>query len=241
MEREYAKWYSNLLNKEMELLVFGHAGTPVLFFPTRTARFFDYENWKIIEAIRPRIANGELQVFCVDSYDNESFYSCNHPSQKIIKHLAYENYILQEVIPFIFSKNSSGKILVAGCSLGGYHAVNIAMRHPQYFYKVVSMSARYDLTLSSYRFPDLLNGYFDENVYYNMPSKFMANLTDHHILNKVRDIKVTLVVGNEDPFLFNNEQFAETLWHKQLNPELIVWDGEAHRAYYWRRMVQLYL
>ena len=149
----------------MELLVFGHAGKPVLFFPPRTARFYDYENWKIIEAIRPKIANGELQVFCVDSYDAESFYSFNPPSEKIKKHLSYENYILEEVIPFIFSRNINCKILVAGCSLGGYHAINIAMRHPQYFYKVVSMSARYDLTLSSDKFPDLLNGYFDENIY----------------------------------------------------------------------------
>jgi len=241
MEREYIKWYSPLLNKEMELLAFGNAGTAVLFFPTRTARFYDYENWKVIEAIRPKIANGELQVFCVDSYDAESFYSFNPPSEKIRKHLAYENYILQEVIPFIFSRNGNCKIIVAGCSLGGYHAINIAMRHPQYFYKVLSMSARYDLTLSSDKFPDLLNGYFDENIYYNMPSKFMPNLTDENILNKVRDMKITLVIGNKDPFLFNNECFADILWQKQVNPELIVWNEEAHRPYYWRRMVQLYL
>src|SRR5437773_10899140 len=110
MKRDYIKWYSRTLNKQMELLVFGHDGTPVLFFPTRTARFFDYENWKVIDAIHPKIANGELQVFCVDSYDNESFYSYNHPSEKIKKHLSYENYILEEVIPFIHRRNSNGKI-----------------------------------------------------------------------------------------------------------------------------------
>ena len=241
MKREYTKWYSQRLYRDMEILVYGHAGTPVLFFPTRTARFYDYENWKIIEALRPKIANGELQVFCVDSYDNESFYSYRHPSEKIKKHLLYENYILQEVIPFIYARNSNSKIMVAGCSLGGYHAVNIAMRHPQYFYKVVGMSARYDLTISSHNFPDLLNGYFDEDVYYNMPSKFMPNLTDESILNKLREVKVTLVIGNQDPCLFNNECFADTLYCKQVNPELIVWNDEAHRAFYWRRMVQLYL
>ena len=34
MNREYHKWYSPRLGRDMELLVFGHAGLPVLVFPT---------------------------------------------------------------------------------------------------------------------------------------------------------------------------------------------------------------
>lgn len=32
MNREYHKWRSKHLKREMELLIFGHAGAPVLFF-----------------------------------------------------------------------------------------------------------------------------------------------------------------------------------------------------------------
>ena len=32
MKREYHKWRSKYIKKEIELLVFGHAGAPVLFF-----------------------------------------------------------------------------------------------------------------------------------------------------------------------------------------------------------------
>lgn len=241
MKREYFKWFSHRLNREMELLVFGETGTPVLFFPTRTARFFDYENWRIIDAIRPRIEQGWLQVFCVDSYDSESFYSYHHPAEKIRRHLQYESYILEEVIPFIHGRSNHQKILSAGCSLGGYHAVNIALRHPHFFFKVVGMSARYDLTISCDKFPDLLNGYFDENIYYNMPSMFLPNLNDECLLSQMKSLDVTLVVGNEDPFLSNNQQLASALNKKQVNPKLFVWNEEAHRAYYWRRMVNLYL
>jgi esterase/lipase superfamily enzyme len=59
----------------MELLVFGHAGASVLFFPTRTARFYDYENWKIVHVLQDKIEKGLLQLFCVDSVDAESFYA----------------------------------------------------------------------------------------------------------------------------------------------------------------------
>ncbi len=44
MYREYHKWFSPHLQREMELLILGHAGARVLVFPTRCGRFYDYEN-----------------------------------------------------------------------------------------------------------------------------------------------------------------------------------------------------
>lgn len=241
MQREYAKWHSAALTKEIELLVFGHSGIPVLFFPTRTARFYDYENWRIIEALKIRIDNGCLQVFCVDSIDIESFYGDIHPADKIKRHLQYEAYVINEVLPFIKSKNSHPGLVAAGCSLGGYHAVNLAFKYPAYFAKVVGMSARYDLTISSRQFPDLLNGYFDENIYFNMPSMFVPNLNDESILDALRKMKVILAVGKEDPFFENNELFQNALRNKKIDPDFYVWNEEAHRPRHWRQMVQLYI
>ena len=241
MQREYAKWLSPALNKEIELLVFGHAGTPVLFFPTRTARFYDYENWKIIEALQHKISNGLLQVFCVDSVDIESFYGNIPPAEKIKRHLQYETYIIQEVLPYINSKNKNTGLISAGCSLGGYHAVNLAFKYPAYFSKVVGMSARYDLTISSNRFPDLLDGYFDESIYFNMPSMFVPNLEDETILTSLRKMKVVLAIGMEDPFYENNKHLHTELRNKKINPDFYVWNEEAHRPRHWRQMVQLYI
>jgi len=240
MKRAYQKWFSTILKKEIELLVFGHGGQPVIFFPTRTARFYDYENWGIIEALSPKIRNGQLQIFCVDSNDIESFYSNTHPAEKIKRHLQYEQYILQELIPFIRTKNSN-PLVAAGCSLGGYHAVNIAFRHPAIFNKVVGMSARYDLTLSDIKFPDLLNGYFDENIYFNMPSMFVPNITDEQTLQQLRQMETVIVIGKEDPFLQNNERLTSALGTKEVGHNFYVWNEEAHRPKYWRQMVNLYL
>jgi len=241
MLREYHKWLSPVLNKEMELLMFGHSGAAVLFFPTRTARFYDYENWRIIDAIKDKIEDGYLQVFCVDSLDIESFYADTHPTDKIKRHIAYEQYILTEVLPFIRKKNKSNYIISAGCSLGGYHALNIAFRHPAEFNKVVGMSARYDLTLASHSFPDLLNGYIDEDIYFNMPSMFLSNLTDETILEQLRRLSVSIIIGREDPFYENNLHLSAVLTDKKIPHDLYVWDEEAHRPRYWRKMVQLYL
>jgi len=67
-----------------------NAGEPVLFFPTRTARFYDYEDWKVIDALRKKIESGEIQVYCLASVDRESFYCRDiHPAERIIRYLQY--------------------------------------------------------------------------------------------------------------------------------------------------------
>ena len=79
MNREYHKWFSNRLGREMELLVFGRAGEPVLVFPTSGGRFYDFEDRGMIAAVTDKIDAGQLQVFCVDSVDLESWYNRQIP------------------------------------------------------------------------------------------------------------------------------------------------------------------
>ncbi|EOR92919.1 hypothetical protein ADIARSV_4007 [Arcticibacter svalbardensis MN12-7] len=226
----------------MELLVFGHRGRAVLFFPTRMARFYDYENWGIIDALKDRINNGELQLFCVDSVDVESFYNqYEHPSQRINRHLQYEQYILREVIPLMHSKNNGNRLEVAGCSMGAYHAINLAMKYPYLFHKVIGMSGRYDLSQNIQYFKDLFDGYHNENIYFNTPVQFIANMHDEHILNNIRNMEIVMAIGQTDSFLSGNQEFSRVLWSKGIAHHLYVWDKDAHRPRYWRRMVQFYL
>jgi esterase/lipase superfamily enzyme len=242
MKRTYHKWYSQNLDKEMELLVFGYGGTKVLFFPPRMGRFYDYENWNIVEALADKINNGYLQVYCVDSVDLESFYNnFSHPGYRMYRHTQYEKYIIREVVPFASAHNSSSHLIAAGCSLGAYHAVNIAMRHPHLFCKVVGMSGRYDLTESKGYFQDLLSGYHDTEVYFNMPNQYLKNLTDPHILRELNRMDIMLAIGKEDLFLASNFLLSGILKSKGVSHCLYEWEEEAHKARYWREMVKIYI
>lgn len=242
MKREYHKWYSPNLEKEMELLIFGHAGAKVLFFPPRMGRFYDYENWNIIAALEDKINNGYLQIFCIDSVDLESFYnSFSHPGYRIYRHIQYEKYVLREVIPLANLINSNPNIISAGCSLGAYHAVNIAMRHPHLFCKVVGMSGRYDLTQSKGYFEDLMSGYHNDFVYFNMPNQYLKNIEDKNLINQLDKMDIILVVGKEDNFLESNYSLSAILNEKQISHQFYEWDGEAHKSKYWRKMVAIYL
>jgi esterase/lipase superfamily enzyme len=242
MTREYHKWFSPYLGREMELLVFGHAGDPVLFFPTRTARFYDYEDWHVIDALRKKIEAGMIQVWCLDSVDRESFYAKSlQPDERMQRHLQYEKYILYEVLDLVQQKNPHSTVVAAGCSLGAYHAANLAFKYPHLFHKMVGLSGRYDLTISLEHFDDLFEGYRDENIYYNMPSQFLLNLEDEALIKQMKTMEIVFVVGEKDVFLENNRLISNTLWQKGIWNALHLWDGESHKAKYWRHMVQLYL
>jgi len=242
MNREYHKWYTDRLNRDMEVLIFGHGGKAVLLFPTRMARFYDYENWGIVNALRDRITNGELQLFCVDSIDAESFYnSCTCPERRIARHLQYEQYILNEIVPLMQEKNKGGYYEVAGCSMGAYHAANFAFKHSHLFNKVVCMSGRYDLTRQIQFFNDLFDGFHNEDVYFNMPRQYVANLHDETNLNAIRNLEIILAIGEADPFISDNREFSGVLKDKQIDHQFHVWGDCAHKPRYWRQMVGLYL
>ena len=242
MNREYHRWYSHQLSRDMELLVFGHAGRAVLFFPPRLGRFYDYENWGIIGALSERIQNGELQLFCVDSVDNESFYNLSScPADRIIRHLQYEQYIIQEVLSFMRTKNRDNNFEIAGCSMGAYHAANIAFKYPRLFNKLVCMSGRYDPTLSVQYFHDLFDGYHNESIYFNMPLQYLANLNDRNLLDAIRMQDLLLVIGEADPFMQHNRKFSELLWRKGIAHRFYTWEGYAHSPKRWQKMAWLYL
>jgi esterase/lipase superfamily enzyme len=120
--------------------------------------------------------------------------------------------------------------------MGAYHAVNIAMRHPNLFCRVIAFSGRYDLTRSVGSFRDLFDGYYDEDVYFHNPSHFVPNINDPEMLDVLRRLQVTITIGETDSFVENNLQFRDILHEKGLNPSFHVWSGEAHRASYWREM-----
>ena len=66
MNREYHKGYSQELNREMDALVFGHAGTPLLVFPTSMGKYFEYEDRGMISVLAPKIERGELRLDIVE-------------------------------------------------------------------------------------------------------------------------------------------------------------------------------
>lgn len=214
----------------MELLAFGHAGKPVIVFPTSMGRFFDYENRRMIEVRGSKYESGELQAFCVDSVDSESWYNKSvHPAQRAARHVEYDRYLVNEVVPFIHNRNAS-PIAVTGCSFGGYHSVNFALRHPDLVNDCVSMGGTFDIH-------QFLNGYYDDNCYYNCPPDFLPNLNDPWFLDRYRQMRIVLATGETDICLAENRRLSDIMNAKGILHNLDVWgDGAGHDWPWWEQM-----
>jgi esterase/lipase superfamily enzyme len=235
MHRDYHKWYSEHLQHEMEALVFGHAGAPLMVFPTSMGRFFEYEDRGMIGVLAGKIEAGELQVFCPDSVDLESWYNKGaHPRHRIWRHMCYERYLMHEFLPFVRSKNHSSALAVTGCSFGGYHAMNFALRHPDMVTHCVAMSAAYDIH-------QFLDGYYDEDCYFNCPVDFLPNMNDEWYLSRYRQMKIVLGAGEWDICLGHNLDMANLLNKKGVSHWLDVWGDHAEHDWpLWLRMAGKY-
>jgi esterase/lipase superfamily enzyme len=216
----------------MELLVFGHAGTPLIVFPTSMGRFFDYENRQMLEPVRHKYESGQLQAFCVDSVDTESWYNkAIHPRDRAARHIQYDAYLVEEVLPFIRSRNQSPDLCTTGCSFGGYHAVNFALRHPDVVKRTVSLGGAFDIH-------QFLNGYYDDNCYFNCPPDYIPNLADGWFLDRYRQMNIVLATGETDICLSENVRMAGIFGAKGIPHWLDVWgDGTGHDWPWWRAMV----
>lgn len=231
MRRDYHNWYSHRLGRNMELLAYGHAGLPVLVFPTSQGKFYEYENAGMIHAVWQKIEAGNLQVFCIDSVDSESWYNRGiHPHDRVMRQNAYESYILYEVVPLMKGVNGSEQICTTGCSLGAYHAFNFAMRHPDLTSACIAMSGCFDMK----RYMD---GYFDNDFYLNNPVDYLPNLTDSWFLERLNRMRIVLAAGDHDICLGENFRMADILGRKGIPHTLDVWTGgEVHDWPLWQRM-----
>lgn len=235
MNREYHRWQSPALDRDMELLVFGHAGARVLVFPTSMGRFFQWEDMGMIAELGNHVEQGWLQLYCVDSVDEESWYAdWRPPAERALRHMQYDRYLLDEVLPFMKSKNNNAFLITTGASFGAYHAVNFAFRYPQLVDRTVGLSGLYDVR----RFTE---GYSDENVYFNNPFDFVKNEHDEARLAALRHLDIILAIGRDDRSCGNNEQLSGILWEKNIWHALRIWDGWAHDWPWWRQMIRMYI
>jgi esterase/lipase superfamily enzyme len=217
----------------MELLVFGDAGTPLLVFPTSMGRFFDYEDRGMVDALCRPVGEGRAQLFCVDSVDAESWYNRDAPPRaRVTRHIAFERYILEEVLPFVARKNSAGMPAVTGCSFGGYHAMNLTLRHPERVSSCITLGGAFDIQ-------QFIAGFYDSDCYFNNPVDYLPNLTDRWYLDLYRrNVSFVLATGERDPCLNDNFRLARMLEEKGVPRLLDVWgEGAGHDWSWWRGMI----
>jgi esterase/lipase superfamily enzyme len=235
LKEAYHKWYTPYLEREFEMLVFGHSGYPVILFPTSMGTFYQYRDFKLIESAAWFVDNGLIRIYCPDSVDRDSWYNrAIHPADRVKTHNGYENLIMYDVMDLARRESGQSRVAVAGCSFGGYHAVNLAFRHPDLVGYVFSMGGAFDIKR-------YLEGYYDDNCYFNNPVDYMPNLGDPWYLDRLRHMGIVLGTGERDFCKDENIRLAHILKAKDIPHWLDVRAGADHDWPVWRDMFPHYL
>jgi len=235
MERKLDSWYSPSLGQEMPVASYGHFGFALLMIPTAAADYLEYERFKLIDALAPLIDSGKLKVFSINSINTESWMNNDMlPEHKAIRQNQFNEYVFNEVIPYIRTHSSNDTMIyTCGASFGALHAMNLFLKRPDIINGAVSMSGVYDLT-------EYTKGYWDDQVYFNSPQHYIPNLNDAFYLDKIKashHIHVYTGSGDyEDPEA--SRRFVHLLFEKGIWCDLEVWGPEIkHDWETWRRML----
>jgi esterase/lipase superfamily enzyme len=239
MERNLFGWYSPALNKEMPIVTYGYYGFALLLVPTAAADYLEYERFQLIDSLKPFIDGGKLKVYSINSINNESWLNNEMDgTQKAIRHQQFNDYVFNEVVPYIKTTSSQETpVYVSGASFGALHSANLFFHRPDLINGCIAMSGVYNLM-------EYTKGYYDENVYFNSPMHYMPNLTDHNILEQIRRSSHIHIFSGSGPYEDPNSsrEFGSILYNKGIWYELDIWGQEwGHDWPTWRAVLPHYL
>jgi esterase/lipase superfamily enzyme len=231
MQEQYHKFYSHRLGRDIEMLEIGHWGYPIILFPTSMGRYYENKDFKLVDTVSWFIETGKIKLYCIDSIDRDSWYAKHlHPSVRVYNHSCYDRMISEELIPTIRQQCTVEKVGVAGCSFGGYHAVNFGFRHPEQVAYIFSMGGAFNIKSH-------LDGYYDDTVYFNNPTDFMQAEEGWRFGHQ----KIVLGTSEHDFCKGDNEWMSSILNSKGIRHWLDIRPFANHDWPVWREMFPHYL
>ena len=244
MEIRYFKHWSSHLGRDMEFKVYGHAGRPIMFIPCQSGRFYDFEDFHMVDHWAQWIEEGRCTVYSIDSIDDEAYAAVDCDCRwRIENHERWYNYVIGELVPYI--RHLSGErngydqgIVAFGCSMGAMHAANLFFRRPDLFNGLFAISGLYDSKM-------FFGDHMDDLLYQNTPVEYLSNLPDdHYYKGMYNDRQILIVVWQgawEEPLVNSTRWLEDVLRHKGINAQVDYWGYDVdHDWPWWYKMVAHY-
>jgi esterase/lipase superfamily enzyme len=211
MNEFYHKFYSQYLQRDFEMLVFGHAGYPVILFPGAGGRYYEMKDRNVIEYLSGSIEAGKIKIFCPDTIDYESWYNYDiDPESRINRYLQYQQTILKDVIEFAMYEMNTSKVGLAGFEFGAYHSANITFRFPNMISSLYCLGGTYDIRKH-------IMGFYNDDCFYNNPRDYLPGLTDKWHLEHLKKTDIRICIGSDDQYLDENLFLSELMGSKEID------------------------
>lgn len=224
MRRDHVQLDAPSIGGAGDVIAYGHFGRPVLVFPARGGRAWDFESNGMLDAVRHVIDAGRAKLYCVDGVDAESWANRELPvAERASRHSAYESWILDQVVPFVYADCAGAvEMITTGCGLGAFHAANFALKRCDIFPIGICLSGSYDAAS--------LNGAGerDDAPYVSNPVDYVAHLDGDHLEWLRSRLQLILVCGQGERgdstgTLDSTKRLAGLLAGKGLRHELDLW------------------
>ncbi|MDD8049166.1 MAG: alpha/beta hydrolase-fold protein [Thomasclavelia sp.] len=241
MNIRYYKEYSNVLNRDMEFKIYGDKGIPILAFPAQDGRFYDLENFGLINSIEQYINDNKVVVITCDTIDKESYSDLNgDKAHRSFMLEQYYHYICDELVPLIHKITKNRKLLyTTGVSLGGSHAANMFFRRPDLFKGCISLSGYFDSDI-------FFGDYHDDNVFNNSPIQYLSLMDSAHKYIKMynkRNIIICCGRGDwEDEMQRSSGTLQEILTRLGVNCWIDYWGYDVNHDWnWWKKQLPYYV
>ncbi len=238
MQKDVTRWYTRRLEQDVQLVRWGHYGTPVLLFPTAGGDAEEVERFHLIRMLEPLIEGGRIKVYSTDSIAGRAWISGDHSAEYCsLLQNRFDEFIYMEVTPAIRTdcRSDDVEIITTGASIGAFNAVATVCRHPDAYKMAIGMSGTYDL--SKY-----LEGRMNQDFYFSSPLHYLPRLEGPQ-LERLRTRFVLLPSGEgnyED--IGESWRIAKVLGARGVPNRVDPWGPEWHHDWEtWRAMLPRYL
>ncbi len=241
MRRRHEMIESEAMGRRVHVWCFGHWGAPVLVFPTAAGFAHEWDRQGMVEVLAPLIYGGRIKLYCPETNVSEAWTRReSDPGWRIGRHLAYERFVLDTLVPFIRRDCAQPAIRIAttGASLGALYAASFALKQPEIFHYALCLSGRYDAT-------HFTGGFSNLDVYYNNPMAFVPGLSGDELERVRRGTHLTLVCGRgkwEEGCIEETEAMARILEAKGIPHIRDIWGPDvSHDWIWWKRQALMHL
>ena len=235
-----SKWYSPRLHTEVLSVRYGHAGTPVLLFPTAGGDAEESERFLMMKVLAPLLDAGRIRVYACDSVAGRAWISGEHagPYKARVQNV-FNEFIVHELVPALYTdcRSREVEIITAGASIGAFNALTTICRNPAIFRLAICMSGTYDLSR-------WMGGHHTADLHNVSPLHFVPYLAeDSEQLRRLRQRMIILPTGEgrwEAPH--ESWQVAHVLGARGIPNRVDLWGKHYdHDWVTWREMLPKYL
>ncbi len=241
MRRDYITRYSNALGKDMNVIVYGDGGYPVVVFQAQNSKCNNFEDFGMIDTISDYIDSGTLQIFSVDNNDEESWSDTwGDRAHRAQRQEDYFRFVTDELIPLVHEINGTvRRPLATGCSMGATHAALAAFRRPDLFQGCIALSGVYDTKMF---FGDWMN----DVLYGNCITAFLPNMpADHPYVKIYARRQLVLCVGQgawEEQGIADLRVIRDTCRAKGISVWCDFWGDDVYHDWpWWKKQLRYFL